>query len=103
MLFKHSPLHHIVRRPLTTTTARRLNQGPHPSTPSTVRPPPRNGRTDKLPVFPLVAIFCIGSVSFYYLAKTRQGSGTSHYVLPDRAPPKDQWPRTSSSSVKDQH
>nr|POE48417.1 hypothetical protein CFP56_71047 [Quercus suber] len=103
MLFKTSPLHHIVRRPLTTTAARRLNRSPHPFAASTPPPSPRHGRTDKLPVFPLVAIFCIGSASFYYLAKTRQGSGSSHYVLPDRAPPKDQWPRTSPSSVKDQH
>ncbi|GAB7359413.1 hypothetical protein MBLNU230_g6062t1 [Neophaeotheca triangularis] len=56
-------------------------------------PKPR-GHSDRLPIFPLVAIFCLGSASFYFLTKARSGQGQSHYVLPDHAPSKDQWPRS---------
>lgn len=56
-------------------------------------PKPR-GHNDKLPILPLVFIFCLGSLSFYYLTKVRSGQGQSHYVLPDHAPSKDQWPRS---------
>lgn len=47
---------------------------------------PRSRTTSQLPVFPLIAIFVAGSLSFYYLAKSRQGQGSSHYVLPERDP-----------------
>jgi len=48
----------------------------------------------QLPVIPIVAIFVFGSVSFYWLVKSRANQGKSHYVLPERAPPKEQWPKT---------
>lgn len=58
-------------------------------------PAPRSRTSDsQLPFLPLVAIFCLGSGSFYWLAKSREGSGSSHYTLPDRAPSKQQWPKT---------
>lgn len=46
--------------------------------------PKSRGNNSQLPVLPLIAIFALGSVSFYYLAKSRQGQGQSHYVLPER-------------------
>jgi hypothetical protein len=70
-----------------------------PAQPKTATQPPARGHKDQLPVYPLIAIFFLGSGAFYFLAKTRAGTGESHYVLPDRAPPKDQWPRTKD--IKD--
>lgn len=42
-----------------------------------------------LPVLPLLAIFFTGSFLFYKIAKSREGQGKSHYVLPprDKKPP----------------
>ena len=57
-------------------------------------PRSREPSKSQLPVLPLVAIFCIGSGTFYWMVKTREGQGSSHYILPDRAPPKEQWPRS---------
>ncbi|KAF1355439.1 hypothetical protein BDV97DRAFT_395801 [Delphinella strobiligena] len=50
------------------------------------RPPaPRSRATGtQLPVLPLVVIFIVGTASFYQLAKSRDGQGSSHYVLPTR-------------------
>ncbi|TKA39620.1 hypothetical protein B0A54_10176 [Friedmanniomyces endolithicus] len=64
---------------------------------STSRPAaPRSNQT-QLPFLSLVAIFCLGSGSFYWIVKSRAGNGESHYVLPEKAPPKEQWPRSTQS------
>lgn len=48
-------------------------------------PKPR-GRNDQLPVYPLIAIFILGSVAFVQIAKSRagQGQGKSHLIVPPR-------------------
>ena len=79
-------------------TAKRLDAQQRPAvTKNYTRPPaPKSRATNsQLPVIPLVAIFCLGTLSFYWLVKSREGQGQSHYVLPDRAPPKEQWPRSN--------
>lgn len=64
-------------------------------------PVPKSRTTgSQLPVFPLIAIFFAGSASFYWMVKTRQGQGQSHYALPERAPPKEQWPKSLQDSSK---
>lgn len=79
------PLRHL-RRQHDKTGVTRNEQAP---------PAPRSRTTGtQLPVLPLVAIFCFGSLSFYWMVKSRQGQGQSHYVLPERAPPKEQWPKS---------
>ena len=47
---------------------------------------PKSSTSNQLPFLPLVAIFCLGTFSFYWITKQREGQGKSHYVLPERAP-----------------
>lgn len=57
-------------------------------------PAPKSSTTNsQLPVLPLVAIFCCGSACFYWLVKSRQGQGKSHFQQPPKAPPKGQGSR----------
>lgn len=72
----------------------RLQPAPPPIAPRASPAAIKN--STRLPVLPLVALFCLGSASFYFLAKSRAGHTPAHtYELPDRAPPsKDQWPTT---------
>lgn len=87
------------------TTSRPLSQGPAKTTKVSSNhrapPVPRSRATNsQLPVFPLVAIFLIGSGCFYYIVKTRDGQGRpgGHQPIPDHAPSsKEQWPRNTAS------
>lgn len=67
---------------------------PSPSQPPPNRPPPprRPANSSQLPILPLIAIFCLGSGSFYFLAKSREGVTHQTYTAGEKAPPKDQWP-----------
>ena len=59
------------------------------SVPGGPKPP---SSTARLPVISLVGIFCLGSLSFYYLVKTREGQGgQSHFNLPPKVESKEQW------------
>ena len=86
------------------TSLRRLAQDPSPVDPQAAKnthvsanysnPQIRKHRrgpyaNSPLPVFPLLAIFFTGSFLFYKIAKSREGQGKSHYVLPprDKKPP----------------
>ena len=84
------------RRRITTTIKRYQDQQKPGATSNYQAPPAPKSRTtnSQLPVIPLVAIFFIGSLSFYLMVRTRAGQGSSHYVLPERAPPKEQWPKS---------
>lgn len=91
-----APLH-PVRRSLQTTPRR--SDKPGITRNERAPPAPKSRATGtQLPVLPLVAIFCFGSLSFYWMVKSRAGQGSSHYVLPERAPPKEQWPRSPHDS-----
>lgn len=71
-------------------------EAPKASSPVQSRPRPRR-KDDKLPVVPLVAIFCLGSVSFLLLVKSREGQGKG-FVVPEKAPAsKQDWPRQTAS------
>lgn len=86
------------------TSIRRLAQEPSPVDPQAAKatkvsanysnPQIRKHRRgpyadSPLPVLPLLAIFFTGSFLFYRIAKSREGQGKSHYVLPprDKKPP----------------
>ena len=86
------------------TSLRRLAQEPSPVDPQAAKatkvsanysnPQIRKHRRgpyadSPLPVLPLLAIFFTGSFLFYRIAKSREGQGKSHYVLPprDKKPP----------------
>lgn len=59
------------------------------------RPPPRPRPSNRqqLPLLPLIAIFILGSGSFYYLAKSRVGQTHQTYTAGEPAPPKkEDWP-----------
>ncbi|KAF2725435.1 hypothetical protein K431DRAFT_299781 [Polychaeton citri CBS 116435] len=62
--------------------------------------PPRRGRNqDQLPVLPLVAIFCIGSLSFVYILRTREGQGKNQFNISTPAPAnKEEWAEAASAS-----
>ncbi|KAI9668185.1 MAG: hypothetical protein M1821_001005 [Bathelium mastoideum] len=63
---------------------------PKPSANPKPTPVPRSG--SELPVYPLVAIFFLGSGLFYLLVKQREGQSKQHYQMPERIrdnPPKD--------------
>lgn len=88
----------------TFTTSRRLLQDPAKTTKVSSNynapPAPRRRNQDQLPIFPLVAIFLIGSGCFYYIVKSRDGQGRpgGHQPVPDHAPvSKEQWPRNTAS------
>lgn len=61
--------------------AEKLTTSPPPA-----RTPPRRSNRDQLPIFPLFAIFVAGSGSFYFLAKSREGTGQNHTPPPERVP-----------------
>ena len=76
-----------------TSSLRRVDQQSRPgvTTNHKASPAPKSSTNgSQLPVLPLVAIFCIGSLSFYWLTKTRQGQGQSHFRQPPKAPSKEQ-------------
>ncbi|KAK5720237.1 bifunctional uridylate/adenylate kinase [Elasticomyces elasticus] len=93
----------VLRTPITSTSTRylssttKLREAPRsqlkPATSTYV--PTRRNNQNQLPVYPLIAIFLLGSGSFYWIVKTRAGQGESHYVLPERDPGKEQWPRST--------
>lgn len=89
-------LQQTVPRNLTPSVSRRAASSSPPSAPDKAasttkattsnynRPPAPKSRATgtQLPVLPLVVIFIAGTASFYHLAKSRDGQGSSHYVLP---------------------
>ncbi|KAL1304859.1 hypothetical protein AAFC00_003783 [Neodothiora populina] len=64
------------------------------------RPPVRKSRAtgSRLPVYSLIFIFVAGTAAFNILARSRQGQGQSHYVLPtrDTQENRDDWLKKSS-------
>ncbi|OQO13106.1 hypothetical protein B0A48_02570 [Cryoendolithus antarcticus] len=61
---------------------------------------PKSRTTGNLPLAPLVAIFALGSASFYYIVKSREGQGRpgGHKPIPDHVPAsKQEWPRNTAS------
>jgi len=101
---KTHPAFGFPRRPVTTSLRRSSSEPPEKATKVSSnynRPPvPRSRTTDQLPVLPLVAIFALGSASFYYIVKSREGSGRpgGHQPNPDRAPEdRTSWPRNTTS------
>ena len=63
-----------------------------------VVPKSGGGNSSPLPVFPLIIIFGLGSLSFHFLLKSREGQGQSHYKLPAKIPPRDPRPHNKQDS-----
>ncbi|PNS17860.1 E3 ubiquitin-protein ligase hel2 [Sphaceloma murrayae] len=73
-LFSATPFPHENRQSATPTT--------QPSSPPPPRP--RRGNADQLPVYPLIAIFCLGSFLFYRISKSREGQGSGRGPKPPK-------------------
>jgi hypothetical protein len=74
-------------RQLSSTTQRLSTPASRPP------PPPRRSNRESLPLLPLVAIFCLGSGAFHFLAKSREGQTHQRYTAGDKAPAdKGEWP-----------
>ncbi|KXT09837.1 hypothetical protein AC579_9297 [Pseudocercospora musae] len=99
-------MHHLryLQRParLLPQTSRQLSlssafreRNPAPPNPVAPRASAPSRSKTQLPLLPLIAIFCLGTGSFYFLTKSRASQTPSHtYELPDRDPGREQWPRT---------
>lgn len=89
-------------RQLSNSSLLREPRNTPPPTPIAPRAPApsRRSNSSQLPLFPLVAIFCIGTGAFYFLVQTRQGQTPAHtFELPKHDPgSKEQWPQTPKPS-----